>query len=282
MNEIIKIWKDFQEKTKTEMAIISLEEILNAKSSIFLSFKNTMQNEIFKEFKEIRKSKIFQPEYKEIIKFHKEDYLKMLSSINNVIINKHEYFVQNRIHIPSKGKYKLEDYIVKNPFCSLRGECYAEDYNLDTIFNETNLALEKIFNNSIASEMKLEYIEFVFTPNKPSMYSPSTKGTRLYLMGLINFCITNGQDNKIWLEKNKGFKKDYRVSVIIDSSISCFNDYMRPHSIKTVLAVMRMLSLVEIPFFDLIIATPQNLLFFHVEMIQQIVLILNLIYGIFY
>ena len=70
---------------------------------------------------------------------------------------------------------------------------------------------------STRSEMKLEYIEFVFTPNKPSMYSPSTKGTRLYLMFLINFCITNGQDNKIWLEKNKGLKEDYRISVIIDS-----------------------------------------------------------------
>lgn len=77
-------------------------------------------------------------------------------------------------------------------------------------------------------------------------------------MGLINFCITHGQDNKIWLEKNKGLKKDYRVSVIINSSISCFNDYMRPHSIKTVLAVLRMLSLVEIPYFDLIIATSKK------------------------
>ena len=75
-------------------------------------------------------------------------------------------------------------------------------------------------------------------------------------MGLINFCITHGQDNKIWLEKNKGLKKDYRVTVIIDSSISCFNEYMRPHSIKTVLAVLRMISLVDIPYFDLIIATP--------------------------
>ena len=74
-------------------------------------------------------------------------------------------------------------------------------------------------------------------------------------MGLINFCITHGQDNKIWLEKNKGLKRDYRVSVIIDSSISCFNEQMRPHSINTVLAVLRMLSLVEIPYFDLIIAT---------------------------
>jgi hypothetical protein len=95
----------------------------------------------------------------------------------------------------------------------LRGECLSEDYNLDKILKETNLALEKIFNNIIALEMKLEYIEFVFTPNKPSMYSPSTKGTRL--------------------------KKDYRVFVIIDYSISCFNNYMRPYSIKIVLAVMK-------------------------------------------
>ena len=99
----------------------------------------------------------------------------------------------------------------------MKDECLSEDYNLDSILKETNLTLEKIFNNIIASEMKLEYIEFVFTPNKPSMYSPSTKGTRLYLMFLINFCITNGQDNKIWLEKNKGLKEDYRISVIIDS-----------------------------------------------------------------
>ena len=146
--------------------------------------------------------------------------------------------------------------MLKVLFSSIKGESYNEEYTLDMIFKDTNFALEKLFTHPIASEMKLEYLDFIFSPNKPSMYSPSTKGTRLYLMGLINFCITHGQDNKIWLEKNKGLKKDYRVSVIIDSSISCFNNYMRPHSIKTVLSVMRMLSLVEIPFFDLIIATP--------------------------
>lgn len=255
MNEIIKIWDDFQEKTKTEIAKISIEEILNGKYSTFLPFKNIMQSDIYKNIEEIKRMKITQPECKEIVKFDKEDYFKLLNSINTYIINSREYFVKNRLHIPSKGKYKLEDYIVKNPFSSLRGECFSEDYNLDAISKDTSSSLEKIFSYQIASEIKLEYLEFVFTPNKPSMYSPSTKGTRLYLMGLINFCITI-QDNKIWLEKNKGLKKDYRVSVIIDSSISCFNDYMRPHSIKTVLSIMRMISLVEIPFFDLIIATP--------------------------
>ena len=33
---------------------------------------------------------------------------------------------------------------------------------------------------------------------------------------------------------------------------------MRPHSIKTALAVLRMLSLAELPYFDLIIATPKK------------------------
>ena len=256
INEITKIWKDFQEKTKTDLAIISQEEILNANSSTFLAFKTTMQSKIYKNIETTKKIKISQPEFKEIIKFNKDEYTKLLNSINKEFITVNDYFVQNRIHIPSKGKYKLEDLMVKNPFAVLRGLCFNEDYTPDQIDKETKSVLEKLFTNPITSEMKLEYIEFIFSPNKPSMYSPSTKGTRLYLMGLINFCITHGQDNKIWLEKNKGLKKDYRATVIIDSSISCFNDYMRPHSIKTVLAVLRMLSLVEIPFFDLIIATP--------------------------
>ena len=257
-NEIIKIWKDFQEKTKIELAIISQEDILNIDSGIYIPFKNIMLSDIDKMEEPIKKIKVIQPEFKEIVKFSKSNFINLLKSINEEIIKEKNFFVQNRIHIPSKGKYKLEDIKVKNSFLSFKDICYDEEYNLEQIDKDAKSSIEKLFSNPITSEMKLEYIEFIFTPNKPSMFSPSTKGTRLYLMGLINFCITHGQYNKIWLEKNKGLKKDYRVSVIIDSSISCFNDYMRPHSIKTVLAVLRLLSLVEIPFFDLIIATPSK------------------------
>ena len=258
MNEIIKIWNDFQEKTKTELSKVSQNEILNCNPIVYESFKNIMQSKNFKSVEPTKKIKLFSPEFKEVIEFKKSDFMQLLESINKEIIGVKDYFVQNRIHIPSKGKYKLEDIKVKNPFSVILGRCRDDEYNNEQIDRDSKSALEKFFSNPIGSEMKLEYIEFIFTPNKPSMYSPSTKGTRLYLMGLINFCITHGQDNKIWLEKNKGFKKDYRVTVIIDSSISCFNEYMRPHSIKTVLAVLRMLSLVEIPFFDLIIATPNK------------------------
>ena len=61
---------------------------------------------------------------------------------------------------------------------------------------------------------KIKLILFL-TPNKPSMYAPSIKGTKFNIIGLINFCLTNGQYNKIYLDKIAGLKRDYRISVII-------------------------------------------------------------------
>ena len=90
-----------------------------------------MQSKTFSNIELPKKLKISHPEFKEIVKFNKEDYIKILNSINSEIINVHDYFVQNRLHIASKGKYKLEDFIVKNPFTTLKGECNNKEYNLE-------------------------------------------------------------------------------------------------------------------------------------------------------
>lgn len=52
-----------------------------------------------------------------------------------------------------------------------------------------------------------------------------------------------------------GLKRDYRVSIIIDSSKSCFNEIMFSHSFKSIITLLKMISLLEIPYLDLIIAT---------------------------
>ena len=78
----------------------------------------------------------------------------------------------------------------------------------------------------------IAFFSMLLPPNKPSMYIPSIKGNRLYIIGLINFVLTNGQDSKIWLEKKGGLKRDYRISIIIDSSKSCFNEIMFSHSLN--------------------------------------------------
>ena len=110
-----------------------------------------MQSKTFSNTELPKKLKISQPEFKEIVKFNQEDYIKILNSINSEIINVHDYFVQKILHIASKGKYKLEDFIVKNPFIALRGECTNEEYKLDQIDKNTKSALEKIFSNQITS-----------------------------------------------------------------------------------------------------------------------------------
>jgi hypothetical protein len=78
------------------------------------------------------------------------------------------------------------------------------------------------------------------------------------LLGLIKFCLTDGQENKIWLEKTTGLKRDYRVSIVIDTSYSCFNPIMLSHSIQTCFSLIGILAQIEIPFFDLIIATSNS------------------------
>ena len=59
--------------------------------------------------------------------------------------------------------------------------------------------------------------------------------------------------------KKACLKRDYRISVIIYSSISYFNNINLKHSIKTIFTFLKMLSLIEIPYFDLIVATNKQL-----------------------
>ena len=74
MNEIINIWNDFKEKTKTELAIISKEDILNGKNSTILSFKRIMHNRIYSNIEMPTQIKVISPEFKDIVKFYKDDY----------------------------------------------------------------------------------------------------------------------------------------------------------------------------------------------------------------
>ena len=221
---IVKIWEDFKDKTKTELASPTIDEVRFANASSYLSFGRLMKLE-FSYSKEKNKIKniVYNPEYKDNVTFQKDYYIKLLNSIKNYRNNTYDYFVQNKSHIPSKEKYKNEELKINYPYMCNKVECEDEDYPIEQIEKDTKIALDIMFSEPTSSEIKLELLDYIFTPNKPSMFSPSSKGTRLYLMGLINFCITHGQDNKIWLEKNKGLKKDYRATVIIDSSISCFN-----------------------------------------------------------
>ena len=160
-----------------------------------------------------------------------------------------DFYLSNKPHISSNiSKIKEREIPLVHPFMVKSIEVAP------TIDEKLIDKLSKFENKSVL----LDLIDIIFPPNKPSMYAPSVKGTRLYLVGLVKFIITGGQENKIWLEKKAGLKRDYRISVIIDSSKSCFNNINSFHSYKTIFSFLKCLSLIEISYFDLIIATDKE------------------------
>ena len=156
--------------------------------------------------------------------------------------NAESFYLSNEPHKPSNINSKLTE----------------KDINLIHPFKIKAVNGDKLMDKFSKFEVKglnLDLFDNIFPPNKPSMFAPSVKGTRLYLVGLVKYMITGGQENKIWLEKKAGLKRDYRMSVIIDSSISCFNKINISHSFKTIFSFLKYLSFIDIPYFDLIIAT---------------------------
>ena len=239
-----KVWEKFKKDSGIILTSLSKENILNcnlnfleAFISVFNSLNSLSKNE----------STTFIPNFKE--KFNLE--LSQINKFNGISNNPQDFvFVQNNYHIQSKNKYKEE--------MKLNTIFYPSkiDYKDENEENRIKLSLSKILEP--LESIQLNQMASFFPPNKPSTYAPSIKGTKFNILGLMNFCLTNGQYKKIYLEKIAGLKRDYRISIVIDSSISCFSDIMLAHSFNTIIYLLKLIYLLDIPFFDLIIATSSS------------------------
>ena len=237
-NEIIEIWKNFSSITGVEILDIKIEDIIkenldyiaNSFSKMFTKFK-------FSEAMNI-KNKIYNPILLESYVINNEIEEKLISMLKSNINYKNIY-IQNKPHINSKTK-KIEDLKVPSNFMIQK---------VDIKYEIKENKLSNIFTSDI-KDNKINLLDTIFPPNK----APSTKGSRLYIKGLIYFILTNGQENKIWLEKKAGLKRDYRISIIIDSSRSCFNELMGIHSYQMIVEILSIFSYIQIPYLDIIIA----------------------------
>ena len=63
-------------------------------------------------------------------------------------------------------------------------EYQDEDYPNNQIGKDTIHALDMIFSKPLISEIKIQLLDYMFILNKPSMFSPLSKVTKLYLIGL--------------------------------------------------------------------------------------------------
>ena len=247
------IWNNFKKQTGIEVVCIEdYYDILTQNENIYTTFGNVLSEKVILTDDEKKREPInlnnleatfYSPNYKETYTLD-ANTSNLSSNLLKSYVNPEDlyFYILNEPHKPSNINSKLME----------------KEINLITHFKIKSVEEEKNINKLSEFEVKginMDLFDNIFPPNKPSMYCPSVKGTRLYLVGLVKYMITGGQENKIWLEKKACLKRDYRITVIIDGSVSCFNIINLKHSIKTIFTFLKILSLIEIPYFDLIIAT---------------------------
>ena len=101
-------------------------------------------------------------------------------------------------------------------------------------------------------------LETIFKLNKPSQKVLSSTGTEFDIPSLILYLLAPTAEPMIYLEEKGGLIKNYCVTVVIDSSYSCFNELCYASSLQTIRFILSSLYAVDLPCFNLIVARNKN------------------------
>ena len=97
-------------------------------------------------------------------------------------------------------------------------------------------------------------IESIFYSNKSTQKQLSPKGTEIDIMSLILYALRPVQEPIIYLEGKGGLIRDYSITIIIDNSKSCLNEFNIKHSYLTIINLLKIIKVMTISSFDLIIS----------------------------
>ena len=101
-------------------------------------------------------------------------------------------------------------------------------------------------------------MNIIFKPNLPTQAVLVEEGTHLDITELIKYSINKVPNPKLYREMRDGFIKNYGVTVIIDSSLSCFSPLSNQHTWNTIQILLSALGSIDLPCFDLIITGNPN------------------------
>lgn len=127
-------------------------------------------------------------------------------------------------------------------------------YNkLDIDTQKNILRLVKEFKEK-REKIKLNQMNIIFKSNLPSQAILVEEGTHLDINELIKYSINKVQNQRLYREIRDGFIKNYGVSIVIDTSISCLNELYIIHLIQTLGILLSAISYDNIPCLDIILA----------------------------
>ena len=222
-----------------------------------------------------------------------DDLVKKLVDLFKIVMKRnvgHE--IENKIK--SENKYESAKFTIDEPLTNIskfmsfinddfkdKKEVFIKstptfkDLNLQ--MSKTNLAfyrnkLRKIVSCNYDDKVKNDYDELmkyliinrreinqassetIFKPNKDTRTSLSTTGTEIDIIALVLNLLNPVPNPMIYLELKGGLVRNYGVSVVIDPSITCFDNISGPHSFQTIRVILSTLASLDLPCFDLIVA----------------------------
>ena len=169
-----------------------------------------------------------------------------------------EYNYENRNDIFIKKTDVLKNITNKvnkldvNPYKNKLSKIIKYDFKDEKIKSDVHSFAKKYIENR--AKLNKAKIETIFKPNKPSQKVLSTTGTEFDIPALIMNLINPSPDPMIYLEEKGGMIRNYSVTLILDTSYSCFNSLCNSFSLQTLRLMLSTLTSIDIPCFDMIIS----------------------------
>lgn len=114
------------------------------------------------------------------------------------------------------------------------------------------MKFEKLFKIR-KEKINLSLLGLIFKPNLPKHKILTDVGIHIDVNELINYFLNPTINPKIYRELAGWFIKNYGVTTIIDSSISCFSPLSSQHTWSTIQVLLSTKGAINLPCFDLIV-----------------------------
>ena len=87
-------------------------------------------------------------------------------------------------------------------------------------------------------KINLPLLEIIFKPNLPTQTVLTDVGTHIDANELIKYFLNPTPNPRIYRELRDGFVKNYGITVVIDSSASCFSTLSNQHTLCTIQMIL--------------------------------------------
>lgn len=278
LNDIVQIWSNFANKISNSQSPTSIfysnfESILTNKQIFnILTDSNNNDNQLTKVVSicdcfsmpiiqsnndETTPTIFLRTSKLESINFDVKYPSKILKALSTVVSDESKYYINSssESQIDELIEFKISSNKIEPFYTNIIINESLKERNLYSSFHSE---LYKISSMMIDQSNIQEMSTFIFPPNRPTQYAPSSDGTLFYFPGLIRFLLTQGQDTKIFLEKKAGLTKSYSIFVVIDCTTSCFNMQSSYHAIQTIFVLLQTIAKIDLPSFNLIITTDKG------------------------